>query len=174
MVTEAQPGAPSQETPKTIEQRMDTLESVMFELIDKVEDIAKQVTGVKKQTGTKAKGLFGGKRTPVPMKDLKTGKVYPSRAAVGKAFAVEAGGDQFNTMVYYTVVKVLKMPDGSDRFVPASPEEGAKARAEAQAKLEVEVAAANARLEAEQAAKDKAAAAPARAAKPTLKPQHKK
>lgn len=142
--------------PKTAEERIEAIEGVVFELIDRVEKLTKSTDDFKKQAVTKPKGLFGGKRTPSPMKDLKTGKVYPSKAAVGKNFATEAGGDPLNTMVYYTVMKVLKMPDGTDRFVEATEEEGIAARAEYQAQIEKEVAEANARLAADEEAKAKA------------------
>ena len=148
------------EVPRTSEQRLDAIENVVFELIDRVEKLTKEYEGFKKQAVTKPKGLFGGKRTPSPMKDLKTGIVHPSKAAVGKIFAVEAGGDPADTMVFYTVMKVLKMPDGSDRFIEASEEEGKKARADYQAKIDAEVAEMNKKLEAEQAAAAKAAPAP--------------
>lgn len=148
---------------RTPEERIDAIEGVVFELIDKVEGFAKAFEGFKKQAVTKPKGLFGGKRTPSPTKDLKTGIVYASKAAVGKAFATEAGADPLNTMAYYTVLKVLKMPDGSDRFVDASEEEGKKAREDLAKQIEAEVAEANKRLAAEEAAKAKAPPAPAAA-----------
>lgn len=149
---------------KTPDERTEAIEGVVFELIDRVEKLTKDFEGLKKQAVTKPKGLFGGKRTPAPMKDLKTGKVYPSKAAVGKNFGAEAGGNPLDTMVYYTVMKVLKMPDGTDRFVDATEEEGKKAREEYQAKIDAEVAEANKRLEAEQAAAAAAeVAAPAQA-----------
>lgn len=169
MVEEKVEAEIKEEAPRTNEQRIEALEDVMIELIDKVESLAKDFGGFKKQAVTKPKGLFGGKRTPTPMKDLKTGIVYPSKAAVGKAFGAEAGGDPGNTMVYYTVMKVLKMADGSDRFVPASEEEGVKAREDYKAQVQAEVDAANARLEAEQAAEAAKAAVPVQKA-PVPKP----
>lgn len=145
------PQVEEQEVPQTIEERMEAVESVVMELITKVEELAKNFEGFKKTAITKPKGLFGGKRTPSPMKDLKTGKVYPSKAAVGKAFAAEAGGDPLDTMVYYTVIKTLKMPDGADRFVEAPAEEAAKAREEYQKQVQAEVDRRNAELDAEAA-----------------------
>ena len=153
-----------EEVPRTIDERMDAIEGVVMELIDKLEGMTKQLDTVKKTAVTKPKGLFGGKRTPTPMKDLKTGTVYPSKASVGKNFGTEAGGDPLDTMVYYTVLKKLKMPDGSDRFVEASPEEGEKARAAYKAQVEADVVAMNAKLAAEQAAADAAAAKAAQVA----------
>ena len=157
------------------EERLEAIEGVVFELIDRVEKLANGFEGFKKQAVTKPKGLFGGKRTPTPMKDLKTGIVYPSKAAVGKNLGAEAGADPLDTMAYYTVIKVLKMPDGADRFVEASAEESAKSRAEFQAKIEADVAESNARLQAETEAEAKAAeGAPAPAAKQAPKAQQKK
>ncbi len=151
-----------EEVPASPEQRIDALESVVMELIDKVEAVAKSIEDVRKTAVTKPKGLFGGKRKPTPTKDLKTGIVYPSKAAVGKELATEAGADPLDTMAYYTVIKNLKMPDLSDRFVDASEEEGAKALAAKKAQIEKEVAEANERLAAEAAAKAKAEKAEAK------------
>jgi hypothetical protein len=155
---------------------MDALEGVVFELIDRTENLTKGFEGFKKQAVTKPKGLFGGKRAPTPMKDLKTGAVYPSKAALGKWLGAEAGGDPLDTMVYYTVIKVLKMPDGADRFVEASVEEGTKARAEAQRKIDEDVARRNAELEAEakKSQGQPAAAAPAPAQQPAKQQPKKK
>lgn len=165
MTTKSEPGAEvgaeaaEAAEERTPEARLEAIEGVVFELIDRVEKLTTAFEGLKKQAVTKPKGLFGGKRTPSPMKDLKTGTVYPSKAAVGKSFAVEAGADQLDTMAYYTVMKVLKMPDGSDRFIEASAEEAAKARQEYQAQVEAQVAEMNAKLQAEQEAAAKAAPA---------------
>lgn len=158
------------EPARTSEERIEAVEGVVFELIDRVEKLTKEYEGFKKQAVTKPKGLFGGKRTPSPTKDLKTGVIYPSKAAVGKGLAAEAGADPLDTMAYYTVLKVLKMADGSDRFVDASEEEGKKAREVYQAKIQAEVDATNARLEAEEKAKAEADAKAAKAAKPAPAP----
>lgn len=153
---------------KTVEDRMAAVEEVVFELIDRVEKLSKEQATIKKTAGGKPRGLFGDKRKPVPMKDLKTGIVYPSKAALGKALAIEAGGDPGDTMVYYTVIKELKMDDKTARFAEASPEEGQKAREDRQKQIEAEVAAANARMDAERAAATAAATA---ASKPKPQPQ---
>ncbi len=147
----------TEEVPASPEERISALEGVVMELIDKVEAGVKALEEVKKTAVTKPKGLFGGKRKPTPTKDLKTGIVYASKAAVGKSLATEAGADPLDTMAYYTVIKNLKMPDGADRFVNASEEEGAKALAEKKAQIEKEVAESNARIAAEEAAKTAAA-----------------
>lgn len=154
----AEAAAAEEEVPASPEDRLAALESVVMELIDKVEAVVKSIEDVKKTAVTKPKGLFGGKRTPTPTKDLKTGLIYASKAAMGKALATEAGADPLDTMAYYTVIKNLKMPDGSDRFANASEEEGAKALAEKKAQIEAEVAASNAKLEAEAKAKAEAEA----------------
>ena len=166
---EVEAEAPEERTP---EDRLEAIEGVVFELIDRVEKLTKEFEGLKKQAVTKPKGLFGGKRTPSPMKDLKTGKVYPSKASVGKNFGAEAGGDSMDTMVYYTVMKVLKMPDGTDRFVEASAEEGTKAREEYQKKIDADVAEMNIKLQAEQEAEAKKAQVPA-PEKPQQQPKKK-
>lgn len=168
------PAAGAAETPRTPEQRLDAIESVLMEVIDKVEKLSTTVTTVQKTAVTKPKGLFGGKRTPTPMKDIKTGLVHASKAALGKALAAEAGADPADTMAYYTVIKVLKMPDGTDRFTPASPEEAAKARAEYDAKVKKTVDEMNAKLEAEREAATKAAPAAAPAAQPNKNQPKKK
>lgn len=154
--------------PKTVDQRVEALEGVIMELIGTVEELAKSQSTLAKTAVTKPKGLFGGKRTPTPMKDLKTGNVYPSMAAVGKALATEAGADPLDTMAYYTVIRVLKMPDGTDRFVKASEEEGAAARAEQQKKIDAEVAEMNKKLQEEEAAPE---AAPAKKPAPGKQPK---
>jgi len=156
----------TQEPARTADQRFEAIEGVVIELIDRVEKLTKEYEGFKKQAVTKPKGLFGGKRTPSPTKDLKTGVVYASKAAVGKALAAEAGANPLDTMAYYTVLKVLKMPDGSDRFVNASEDEGKAAREEYQKTVQAEVDATNARLEAEEKAKAEAEAKAAKTAKP--------
>lgn len=167
---------PEAEKPKTAEEKIKALEDVVFELIGKVEDLTKTLTTVQKTAVTKPKGLFGGKRAQSPMKDLKTGEIYPSKAALGKNLAEEAGADPKDTFAYYKVISVLKMADGKDRFVPASSEEAAKAIADQKAKLEAEVAERNKQLEAEAAAAAKAGVqpAPAAAAKaPAAQPKRK-
>jgi hypothetical protein len=144
-----------QEVPATLDERLTAFETVMMEIIDKVEALTKKVETVQKTAVTKPKGLFGGKRTPVPTKDLKTGVVYPSKAAVGKAFAAEAGADPLESTAYYVVIAKLKMPDGKDRFVDASTEEGAAAIAKRDAERAAEVEESNKKLAAEEAAKAK-------------------
>lgn len=117
------------EAPKSTEERLDAVEEVMFDLIDKLEDMGKKIENVAKNAVSKPKGKFGEHRARTPMKDLVTGTVYLSKAAVGKKFAIEVGGDPADTFVYYVVEKKLAIValDGTKtpRFVPASAEEGA-------------------------------------------------
>ena len=154
-------------------QKISVLEGVVGELLDRVESLVKEVASVKKTATTAAtaapvkKGLFGGHRQQTPMKDLLTGIVYISKAAVGKAFAAEIGEDPANTFVWYKVFTKLRMPkdnkaglaEGSERFVAATEDEATKVRADVAAQAEKERAEAQALLDAEEA--KKAAAAPA-------------
>jgi len=135
------------QAPVTLEQKLQTVEDVLFELIDKFEKLSEQFEGLKKNAVTKPKGLFGGKREPVPVKDLATGEVYPSMSAVNKAFGPEVGIDPYaNTMGYYTIEKKLRLEDGSARFVPAPEDEAKAAREKYQAELEAEIARQNEEL----------------------------
>lgn len=147
----------TEEEPQSTEERIGALEEVVTELIDRVEDIVKTIETVKKTAVTKPKGKFGGKRQRTPMKDVETGDIYISKAAVGKQFADKVGLEATNTFAWYTVEKQVRMKDGSPRFVEASPEEAAKAIADYDAQMAKEVAEANAKLEAEEAAKTEAA-----------------
>lgn len=158
--TGAAPAA-EEEVPASDHDRIIALEEVVLELVDRVEKVATDMDKKLKDAGVKAKGLFGGKRTPTPTKDLKTGIVYPSKASVGKQFASEAGADPLDSMAYYKVIAALKMDDDKDRFVDASEEEGVKARADQQAKIDAEVAERNKELEAEAAAAAKTETPPA-------------
>lgn len=143
--------------PKTVEQRIGVLEDVLSELIDKTEALTKEVAEAKKTAAaagtTKAKGLFGGKRAQTPIKDLKTGEVYISKAAVGKKFASEVGKDPTDTFAWYTVMNKLKMDDGSDRFVVASEAEATAIRAKMAAAAEEDQKARQKALDEEEAKK---------------------
>ena len=114
------------ELPVTLSERVTNLEDVLTELLDKFEEQAKAVETLKKTTVSKPKGKFGGNRTRTPIKDLKTGKLYVSKAQAGKVFASEVGMEPSNTFAWYTVEKQIRMDDNSPRFVMASPEESAK------------------------------------------------
>lgn len=135
----------TQEDP--VQKRLDDLTDVVTGLIDKVEELAVKQGDLEQATVKKSKGKFGGKREPVAIKDLKTGKLYHSMAAVNKAFGHEIGIDPLvETMGFYKIEKQLLMDDGSPRFVRAEPEEAERVQAEEQARREAEVAEVNARL----------------------------
>lgn len=128
--------------------RIEVLEEVINGIAAKVQDIANKVEALEKAPPSAAKvkaGLFGGKRERAAIKDTKTGKVYPSKSAVGKALASEADTTSDDHFAWYKLL--AKFPD---RFVAASPTEGAKAQAEADAVLQEEVDEANKKFAAEQ------------------------
>jgi len=145
----------------TLEQKVDVLESVVFEVIDKIEKLSQQLESVKKTAVTKPKGLFGGKRVPVPIKDLATGEVYPSMSAVNKAFGPEIGIDPYtDTLGYYKIEKKLRLEDGNPRFVPAPEDEAKKAREKYEAEMQAEIDAENAKLAAEGGGEEEAPETP--------------
>ena len=43
-----------------------------------------------------------------PVKDLHTGKVYPSKSQAGKELASEFGLDGTDSLVWYQIVKILR------------------------------------------------------------------
>ncbi len=130
--------------PKT---KVDQLEESLLELIDMVSGVVERMDKLEKTTLTKPKGLFGGKRGRIAIKDTTTGTVYVSKAAVGKALAKEADTDPLDHFAWYKLQ--AKFPD---RFVDASEEEKTKVEAEEKARVEKEVAEANKRIAAEEAA----------------------
>lgn len=67
--------------------------------------------------------LFGGRREHVPTVDTTTGKVYRSKAAVGRAFAVAAGTTVDDNFAWFKVDTKFR-----GRFRDATPAEIAKAR----------------------------------------------
>jgi len=127
--------------------RLEALEEVVGELIDKVEAQAKELDTLKRTAVKKSSGLFGGKREKTAIKDTKTGTVYPSKASVGKALADEADTSPADHFAWYKLQ--AKFPE---RFVEATAEEAKKVWDEEKAKIEKEVAEANAKLEAERKA----------------------
>lgn len=133
-----------------LEQRIKIAEDVIFEVIDRLEKLSQQFEGLKKSAVTKPKGLFGGKRVPVPIKDLQTGEVYPSMSAVNKVFGPEIGIDPYtDTLGYYKIEKKLRLDDGNPRFVPAPEDEAKEAREKYEAELQAELEKAQAEQEAE-------------------------
>ncbi len=133
--------------PKT---KIDQLEESLLELIDMVGGLVERVDKLEKSVVTKPKGLFGGKRGRIAIKDITTAIVYVSKAAVGKALASEADTDPLDHFAWYKLQ--AKFPD---RFVDASEEEKTKVEAEEKARVEAEVAAANKKLAEEAAAEAK-------------------
>lgn len=159
-------GEEKQEAPVTIEKKVEVLETVTFEIIDRLEKLTAEIADLKKTAVTKPKGLFGGKREAVPIKDLSTGEVYHSMAAVNKAFGPEIGIDPLkDTLGYYKIEKKLLMEDGTKRFVPANADEAAESVAAYKKQIADEVAAANEALEAEQLAEQELAEKKAKAEK---------
>jgi len=137
------PGAEAK--PKT---KIDQLEETILSLIDVVEELSKRIDKVEKSAVTKPRGLFGGKRGRIAIKDTTTSIVYVSKAAVGKALASEADTDPLDHFAWYKLQ--AKFPD---RFVEATEEEKTTVEAEEKKRVEAEVAEANKRLAAEEAAK---------------------
>jgi len=136
------------EAPKS---KVDILEETTLKLIDAIEALAKKVDSLEKTSVKKKAGLFGGKRERTAIRDTKTGAIYVSKAAVGKALASEFNLDPLDHFVWYKITA-----QEPDRFVDASAEEAQgvwKAEEERIAK-EVEEANKEAAAEAEKAAKE--------------------
>lgn len=142
-----EPGKQEEAKPKTVEERVAMIESALGTLLEVITTQAKEIEALKKSTIKKATGLFGGKREKRAIKDTKTGTVYPSLSAVGKALYTEVeNGDPADHFMWYKLQ--AKFPD---RFATASQEEAEKAwKVEADAK-QAEVDAANAKIKAEEA-----------------------
>jgi len=144
----------TEEKPKmTTDDKINILSDVVMSLVGKVEELAGRVdSGV--DAKKKSKGLFGGKRKAVPIKDIKTGVVYRSMAHVNQVFGPECGiNPKENSMGYYTIEKKLLMPDGTKRFIPANDEEAAKARAAYDAEIKKAIDEQNAKFAEEEAKK---------------------
>jgi len=132
---------------KTPEQRIDALEEAVGTILDMLESISKKVDEVDRKTVKKAAGLFGGKRTKTAIKDTKTGKVYSSKAATGKALYAEVeNGDPGDHFLWYKLQAAYP-----DRFVEASEEETNKVWEDERIAREKEVEESNKRLAAEEA-----------------------
>lgn len=131
--------------PKT---KIDALEETVLKLIDMMEDVTKRMDKLEKTAVKKSTGLFGGKRERTAIKDTKTGVIYPSKAAVGKALADEFGLDALDHFAWYKIQSAAP-----DRFVEASDEEAKEAWKKVEDELAKKVAADNARIQAEQAGK---------------------
>ena len=149
--------------PKTIDERMEAVEGAMTTILDMLESQAKKIAEVDKKAVKKSSGLFGGKRQKTAIKDTKTGKIYPSKARLGKELSGKEGFegiDPGNNFAYYQIV--AKAPD---RFVDASDEEAEKAWEVERVAREKEVEEANKKLAEEEAAKAKAEAEAAKKTK---------
>jgi len=144
-------------TEKTPEERIDALEEAVINMLDMLEDMAKKLATVEKTAVTKPKGLFGGKRSKTAIEDTKTGTVYPSKSAVGKALYGEIkDGDPSDRFIWYKLL--TQFPERFKELGEDDPK-AVKVWADEKAKVEAEVEAANKKLAAEQAAKDAAEAA---------------
>lgn len=131
------------EKPKT---KVDALEESLLKLIDMVEEMGKRVEKLEKTSVKKAAGLFGGKRERTAIKDTKTGVVYVSKAAVGKALAGEFELDPLDHFAWYKITAAAP-----DRFATASEEEAKGVWEEERVQREKEVAEANKRAAEEEA-----------------------
>ncbi|MDD5511940.1 MAG: hypothetical protein PHI12_14205 [Dehalococcoidales bacterium] len=85
--------------------RIDNIEDVMNQILDVVEKLVKRVDELEKSAPNAKRQLFGGKgqKGRTAMVDTKTGKTYVSKAAIGKALAVELGLDPLDHFVYYKI-----------------------------------------------------------------------
>jgi len=140
-----------EKTPKTVDERVEALETGVTALLDLVEQATKRIEEVDKRAVKKSTGLFGGKREKTAIRDTVTGTIYPSKARMGKELSGKEGFegiDPGNNFAYYQII--AKAPD---RFVDANAEEAEKAWAVEKAEKEAEVAEANKRLAAEEAKK---------------------
>jgi hypothetical protein len=71
------------------------------------------------KSGVRKVGLFGGKRVRSPIRDTKTGAIYPSKYQTGKALAAEAGTNSTDRFAWYKLIS--RFPE---RFVEVTSERG--------------------------------------------------
>ena len=136
------------------EKRIKAIEDGITSALDMMESITVKLNEVDKKTLKKSTGLFGGKRKKTSIKDTKTGVVYASKSAVGKALYGEIkDGDPGDRFIWYKLL--TQFPE---RFVELDEQsaEAQKVWADEKAKIEKEVEEANKKLAAEEAAKKKA------------------
>jgi len=124
------------------------VEEVVVSLIDKVEELTKKIESLEKTSVKKSAGLFGGKREKTAIKDTKTGKIYPSKASVGKNLAKEFNLDINDNFAWYKIIS-----QAPERFIPAGEEEAKAVWAEQEAQLQKSVEEENKKIAAEEAAK---------------------
>ncbi len=159
--TTATPETPATPTP---EKRLESLEDALSEMVDLLQDLNSRMEALEKNTVKKKSGLFGGKTKPRAIKDSKTGIVYTSLTALGKACAHEIGVDPLaDKFVFYKLDKAFP-----DRFVEPTEAEATAAKAKQEEEAAKFRAEQDAKLAAEEAAKA-TTAAPAQAEKPAEK-----
>ena len=125
--------APTQETPAAVEA---TIEKVAEEVVlpvqerlalleEAFEELHTMIGEVKDsvQAAPAKKGLFGGKRGRVPVKDTTTGVIYLSKSHCGQLLAGEADTDQGDHFAYYKLQSAFP-----DRFIEATEQEAATAK----------------------------------------------
>ncbi len=152
-------GEPQKSRIETVEENVTLLTEAVLTLTDKLEQIANKLGTIEKTSVKKSTQRFGSDHTRRAAKDTKTGVVYPSLFACGKALAAEYEGlDPLDRQVYYKIKKAD--PERVVEVERDSPE-AVKAFAEADAKLAAEVEASNKKLAAEEAAKAQEEAAKA-------------
>ena len=132
----------------TVQVTQENLVSVVQNLVDAVPLILDEIKKLQTTTVKKSAGLFGGKRTKTAIKDTTTGKVYPSKAAVGKMLGKEFGCAPDDNFAWYKII--AKAPD---RFKDASAEEAEAAWKKQDEESQKAVDEANKKLAAEEAAK---------------------
>jgi len=131
--------------------RIENLEETVLSLIDTVEGQAKRIEALEKTAVKKSTQRFGTKHERTAVKDTKTGTVYPSKFAAGKALAPDYKDlDPFDNMVYYKIMKA-----DPERLIDATEEEAAAAHKKADEELAAEVAKANEEAVAEAKTKGK-------------------
>jgi hypothetical protein len=142
-----------------VEGRIVQVENAVLTMLDKVEELVNQIADVKKSGGEKkTTQRAGADHSRKAVKDTKTGKIYPSKFATGKAVISEERPkdekgelDPLNTWAWYRLTKLYP-----DRFVEATEEEAKATWAKVDAEQQAEVEAANKRQAEEEAAKKKA------------------
>ncbi len=140
-------GKSGEEKPKT---KVDAMEETLLKLIDMVEANTTRIDKIERTTVKKSAGLFGGKREKTAIRDTKTGKIYPSKASVGKNLAGEFDLDALDHFAWYKIQSAAPV-----RFVPASDEEAQKVWKEEEEVRAKEMEEANKKLAEEQAKESK-------------------
>jgi len=108
-----------------IEEAIAELQTIMKTVGETMDNMLKRMDNVEKKSGVK-KALFGGKKERHPITDAKTGTVFISMGAAGRALAEEFGEDPNDNFSYYKIQKKLKDAGITDRLRDSSPEEAEK------------------------------------------------